>query len=243
MRIIFALLITLIGLSASAQPGRLKDYVLNVGQFDKIKIDDNVNVVYRQSADSTGMVSFRAEEDFADAFIFTVNKGTLRVQVSTEDVGKEGLPTLHLFSDFLTSVTSSSAMTVLVKDMAPCPKFSVNLIGNGTITVEDIKATKLSARLTTGNGTVNLSGKAHEGTYSMVGTGTIQADRVESGQVTCQIMGSGTIGCWPLERLCVKGIGSTKIYYKGDPVIKKTGGGKLFQIPEGDQPLDGAYDD
>ena len=55
MRIIFALLITLIGLSASAQPGRLKDYVLNVGQFDKIKIDDNVNVVYRQSADSTSL--------------------------------------------------------------------------------------------------------------------------------------------------------------------------------------------
>ena len=30
----------------------------------------------------------------------------------------------------------------------------------------------------------------------------------------------------------MKGIGSTKIYYKGDPKVKKTGGGKLFPIPE-----------
>ena len=27
------------------------------------------------------------------------------------------------------------------------------------------------------------------------------------------------------------GLGSTKIYYKGKPNIKKTGGGKLFELP------------
>lgn len=237
MKRLFVILSVLMTLCLPALAGDLKDFVLEVGQFDKIRIDDNVNVVYRQDPDSTGYVSFRGLEEFADAFIFTVNKGTLRVQVTTEDVGKEGLPTLHIFSDFLTSVTNSSAFSVLVTDLAPCPELKINLIGNGTITVDDIKATKLSARLTTGNGTINLSGKVKQATYSMVGTGTIQADRLVAEKVTCQIMGSGTIGCSPLDDLCVKGIGSTKIYYTGDPKVSKKGGGKLFRIPDGDDAI------
>lgn len=232
MKKLLTLLLALVSLSAAAQSQKLNDYVLNVGQFDKIRIDDNVNVVYRQDPDSTGCVSFRAGEEFADAFIFTVNNGTLRVQVTTEDVDKEGLPTLHLFSDFLTSVNSSSAFNVLVTDLAPCPELKIKLEGNGTITVDEIKATKLSAGLNTGNGSINLSGDVSQATYSMVGTGTIQADRLRAAKIDCRIMGSGTICCWPLEKLCVKGLGSTKIYYKGDPAVKKTGGGKLFRIPE-----------
>ena len=48
--------------------------------------------------------------------------------------------------------------------------------------------------------------------------------------VNCKIIGSGSIGCWCLSKLDVRGIGSTKIYYKGTPEIKKVGGGKLFPL-------------
>lgn len=67
----------------------------------------------------------------------------------------------------------------------------------------------------------------------MVGTGTISADRLEADVVQCKILGSGSIGCWPLQKLNVRGIGSTKVYYKGDPQVKKSGGGKLYPLPEG----------
>ena len=43
-------------------------------------------------------------------------------------------------------------------------------------------------------------------------------------------MGGGTIGCWALDKLECRGIGSTRIYYKGEPEIKKVGGGKLFPL-------------
>ena len=231
MKKLLLCLMALLSICSYAQNSRLKDYALKVGQFDRIKIDDNVNVVYRQNPDSTGYVAYRGEEEFADAFIVSVNKGQLRVQVDTEDVGKPNLPTLYVYSDFLTCVTNSSAFEVRVSDLAPCPEFKVVLIGNGTITVDDIRANRLVAKLATGNGTINLSGKVEDTNLDMVGTGTIQADRLESLQVTCHIMGSGTIGCWPVDLLKVKGIGSTKIYYKGEPEVKKSGGGKLFQIP------------
>ncbi|MDE6787366.1 MAG: DUF2807 domain-containing protein, partial [Muribaculaceae bacterium] len=59
---------------------------------------------------------------------------------------------------------------------------------------------------------------------------TIQADRLEAVNVNCKMLGNGSIGCWPVEKLKIMGIGNTKIYYKGSPEIEKKGGGKLFPL-------------
>ena len=234
-RYLYLLLLSLIALGAEAE---VQDYKVEVGQFDKLKITDNVNVVYRCNADSTGFVQYRGEKEFADAFIITPKTdGTLKIQVSTEDVGHPDLPTLYVYSDFLTSVENSSSFSVLVENPAPCAEFKAVQMGNGTVAVENLKTNKLTASLNTGNGTVNVSGTALTAVLKMVGTGVISADRLKADDVQCKILGSGSIGCWPLVKLSVKGIGSTKIYYKGDPKIKKSGGGKLFPLPE-DRPDD-----
>ena len=73
-----------------------RTYCLDVGRFDKIKITDNVNVVYRSVPDSTGMAVFTGAEEFANAFIFTNSKGKLRIQVNTEDVNNPALPVLYV---------------------------------------------------------------------------------------------------------------------------------------------------
>lgn len=212
-------------------------YSVEVGQFDKVKVTDNVNVVYRCLPDSTGWIQYRGSKEFADAFVITPKEGTLKIQVSTEDVNNPDLPTLYIYSDFLTSVENSSAATLKVENPAPCAQFSAKEIGNGRIVVEGLKANVVRASINTGNGAVTLSGSCREAIFKMVGTGTIAADRLEAEQVQCTILGGGNIGCWAVEKLSAKGIGSTKIYYKGDPVIKKSGGGKLFPLPE-DRPLD-----
>lgn len=232
MKYFYLLVALFISLGANAQD--IQDYRVSVGQFDKIKVDDNVNVVYRCLPDSSGFIQYRGAKEFADAFIITPKPdGTLRIQVSTEDVGHPNLPTLYVYSDFLTEVENSSAFSVLVENPAPCAEFKATQVGNGAIAVENIKTNKLSATLNTGNGTVNVSGEAVNAVYKMVGTGIISADRLEAENVQCKILGSGSIGCWAVSRLSVKGIGSTKIYYKGDPKIKKSGGGKLYPLPEG----------
>lgn len=229
----FYLLVSLF-VSICAQAQGIQNYKVEVGQFDKIKVLDNVNVVYRCLPDSTGFIQYRGAKEFADAFIITPKSdGTLRIQVSTEDVGHPDLPTLYIYSDFLTEVENSSTFSVVVENPAPCAEFKAFQIGNGSIAVENLKTNKLSATLNTGNGTVNVSGNAVKAVYKMVGTGIISADRLEAEDVQCKILGSGSIGCWAVSKLSVKGIGSTKIYYKGDPKIKKSGGGKLYPLPEG----------
>lgn len=214
---------------ASAQ----ETYTVEVGQFDKLRVLDNVNVVYRCLPDSTGFIQYRGDRQFADAFIITPKDGTLKIQVSTEDVGHPDLPVLYVYSDFLTQVENSSNFSITVENPAPCAEFKATQVGNGSLTVENIKTNKLQAAINTGNGSVNISGMAVEASFKMVGTGIISADRLEAKNVKCRILGSGSIGCWPTETLTVRGLGSTKIYYKGDPKIRKSGGGKLFPLPDG----------
>ncbi|MDE6669619.1 MAG: DUF2807 domain-containing protein [Muribaculaceae bacterium] len=229
LRALFLLFIS-IAVISPARAQQMHDYRLKIGQFDKLKVTDDVNVVYRCVPDSTGYVYYRGNERFADAFIFSLNKGSLRIQVSTEDVGQPDLPTVYVYSDFLTEVENSSDFKLTILSPAPCAEFKAIQIGNGAIVVDDIRATKVTASLATGNGTLNLSGSCEQAVFRMVGVGMIEADMLRANSVSCKILGNGTIGCWPLERLDVKGIGSTKIYYKGSPKVRKTGGGKLFQL-------------
>lgn len=212
--------------------GDFNEYQLNIGQFDKLKVNDNVNVIYRCHPDSTGTAVFTATPEFADAFIFTNNGGHLKIQVNIEDVGKPGLPTLYVYSDFLTSVENSSDFSVTVDNPQPCPEFKITQIGNGSITVGEIKSNKVSAAVLAGNGIINVSGITQKAHFRMLAAGSILADRLKAGEVECKILGAGNIGCWPVDLLKVKGIGSTKIYYKGSPEVKKSGSSKIFQLPE-----------
>lgn len=208
-------------------------YRLKVGMFDRLSVYDNVNVVYRCVPDSAGMVVFEGVEDFANAFIFTNSNGNLKIQVNTEDVGKPDLPVVYAYSDFLIEVENSSVFTVRIDKNAPVPKFTAKLIGNGEIVADRLSCTEVNANLMTGNGHIILSGETQTAKLKMVGTGLIQADRLKANRVKCSIMGSGSIGCWAVEKLDVRGIGSTKIYYKGDPELKKVGGGKVYPLTSG----------
>lgn len=205
-------------------------YKLNVGQFDRLSVYDNVNVVYRCMPDSAGYVVFDGEDEFADAFIFTNNNGNLKIQVNTEDVGKDNLPVIYAYSDFITGVENSSQFSVRVDQMCPVPKFTAKLIGNGEIIAENLKCTEVTANLMTGNGRIIISGETKNAKLKMVGVGLIQADLLEAKNVKCKIMGSGTIGCYAIDNLDIRGIGTTKIYYKGNPEIKKVGGGKVYPL-------------
>lgn len=226
---ILAAVLPILGLQAQVR----QSYTLNTGQFDKIQVNNDVNVVYRCLPDSTGFAQFTGDKKFADAFLLSVkSNGTLRVEVSPESQRAADLPVLYVYSDFLLSAENSSNYTLTVESIAPCAEFKATQIGNGSVEVYNIKANKVVASLNTGNGTVNVAGECEIAELKMLGTGLISADRLMAKNVNCRILGTGSIGCWPLENLSVKGLGSTKIYYKGNPKIKKTGGGKLFQLPD-----------
>lgn len=211
---------------------KAETYKVETGQFDKIKVNGNISVVYKNLTDSTGMACYDAPVGSSRMFDIEVNKnGLLKVSPGDDNWSAENLPTLYVYSDFLTSVESYSDQEVQVAGLAPCASFKISLIGNGTIYAEGIRSTSVSASISTGNGSIYLSGKCDKANFRMVGTGLISADRLQALDVKCNILGTGSIGCWPVDNLNVSGLGSTKIYYKGTPHISKKGGGKLFELP------------
>lgn len=207
-----------------------KQYTLPVGQFSKVSVDDNVNVVYVGADGSPSRVTYEGDQKYAKAFIITHKGNKLRIQVETLYVDDPELPTLYVYSDFLENASLSSESTLTLKSVAPGSNLDLSVMGNGSIIAENIKATKIGASIKSGNGTISISGHCQTANFNMLGNGTIQADRLESVTVNCKMLGQGSIGCWPTETLNVRGIGTTKIYYKGSPKIDKKGGGKLFPL-------------
>ena len=210
-----------------------ENYLIETGQFDKLKINGNVRLVYKNLPDSTGFAFYEAPGGNKDFYKLSVkNDGTLKVEPGDEKWGQTDLPVINVYSDFLNSVESYSELDVKVESVAPNATLSISLVGNGSIIVDNIKSNTVKANINTGNGSIILSGDCVNADFRMVGAGMISADRLSADNVKCKILGTGSIGCWPIDNLTVSGLGSTKIYYKGKPNIKKTGGGKLFELPE-----------
>lgn len=243
LQLIATLLMSLLSMmSAAAQK---HEYEIKVGEFNSLHVVDNANVVWRNNPDSIGYVQFCGEERFADAFIISNNgKGTLKVQISTEDVDDPALPTLYVYSSFLTEVKSNSALSVSVEDISAAAEYKFILVGNGDIRATGLSCTRCSAKITTGNGVITLSGKCQDASFTMFGTGQIRADELKSDNVSCSIMGTGSIYTWPVDKLSTKGIGSTTIYYRGVPnEIKKRGGGKLVPLEKAEKRIEAGDSD
>lgn len=230
MKSLLAIFIAVITAFCATAEQEVFDYELTVGNFNKLKVVNDLNVVYQQSTDSAGIARFSAPKSMSDYFIATNKDGQLKLETMPYEAPEKTIPTLYVYSEFLEEVINDGNGTVTINELAPCSQFKAVIVGNGHISVDGIHSTNVNAFINTGNGTIALNGECTNARFKMVGTGLIQADNLRSDYVTCRILGSGAIGCWPRFELKTQGIGSTKIYYKGTPEIHKRGGGKLFPI-------------
>lgn len=223
-------LISLIGfftmaLMAGAQVSR---HEVNVGDFSRLVLLDNINVNYRCNPDSAGYAVFTCNQETADHLMFTLSdKGRLSIQVDDEYERLGNLPTLTLYSSSLDEVENSSDSTLRVSGLQPMKLFKVRLIDNGKIIVRGVRASQLELQILSGKGKIIADGSCDNLSLRLVGTGEIQADQVKATDVSCRIMGTGTIGC-NVEggNLKVSGSGTGKVYYKGNPskvTVRKLG--------------------
>lgn len=223
-------LTAILSFSAMGQAQQINKYRLNVGKFDKVQVADNVNVRYLCNPDSAGFIAFEGEEEFANAFIFLNKKGKLKIEVNKEDLGNERLPELRIYSDFLLEAENGSTFTLTIESPSMTPSLELKQVGNGKIIANNIKTNDLSATVATGKGTIVINGTSTIANYKMIGMGTIQADNLDATEVKCTILGGGSIGCSATKLLDIRGIGSTKVYYKGRPEVKKVGGGTAIPM-------------
>lgn len=208
--------------SVMMAPGvELNRYELDVEDFSQLKVIEGLNVDYKCNPDSAGKAVFYTTPDLASVLMFSNKKGRLDMQISTDGIDYTNLPTITVYSAFLTQVENSGDSTVRVLSVAPGPQFKANVIGNGRLVVRDVDATKVEGSLKTGNGQLVIYGKCTNAQFSLVGTGAIQADELKAQEVKCRIVGTGSIGCSAARELIILGgsMGPGKIYYDGEPKV------------------------
>lgn len=209
------------------------DYKLNVQNFTELKVTDNINVNYHCSIDSAGWAYFSCSPELSSKLMFTNDKACLHIQVASDGEILEGLPTLHVYSNTLTKAVNDSDSTLRVCGKLMVPSFKAQVVGNGTLVVDNIEASYVEAAITTGKGHIVFSnGTAAKAKLSNVGTGPLEAGKLDAKDVKVTLFGTGDVDCSATEKITIYGAGSGKIYYKGNPakVVNRSLGIKAIAI-------------
>lgn len=204
-----------------------EEFRLNVGTFDKLQVDDNVNVIFKNNPDSVGYAYFAGEKELSTAYYFENKKGKLKVKLNSEATYRPTkFPTIVVYSEYLSGVENNSDLILTVDADMSVPSLAIKQSGNGMIIFNNFKTNELDASVSMGNGALHLGGSASKANYTITGSGNIEAENVDCKVINCSVLGKGgVIKCNPKQELNVKSAGSAKIYYKGNPAISNKGFG------------------
>ncbi len=212
----------------------VQHHVVNVGDFTHLRVVNAVNVDYKSHPDSAGMAVFDAPTDLVNSIMFiNNNKGKLSIEVDVVGVDTRKLPTVTIYSRFLTSIENIADSTVRAFSVNAGPKFKARLEGNGRLSLRGVNADEITAKVFTGRGQLAIDGRCLKATLACAGPCAIQADQLTARKVTATLNGPCTIGCNVSDELTVKGVGPGTVYYAGKPVVKNRSiGGKIKPIDE-----------
>ena len=213
---------------ALASNAQVTHRVVKLADFTRLAVVDDINVEYRCNPDSAGLVVFDATQEVADALMFTVsNKGRLSIQVNDFYESRGNLPSLTLYSSTLDEAENAGDSVLRISQLPPLKSFKVRLLDNGKVIVRGVRASQLELQILSGKGKIIADGSCDDLSLRLVGTGEIQADYVTATNVSCRIMGTGSMGCNVNGGdLKVSGSGTGKVYYKGKPnkvTVRKLG--------------------
>lgn len=218
-RLIFLLFGVLVSCMLFAETESVQKYVVNVEDFDKLKVSDGLKVVYRCNADSAGLAVFDATQAEAQSLIFTNKKSTLVLQVVTEyAIADSILPVITVYSSTIRAFENNSDSTLLVENVSTDGELKFRMMGNGKIVATDIEAQKVKAKIFTGRGEIILSGKCDKAEFSSTGKGFIYAQDLVATDVDCRIVGTGWIYCNVNGgSLSTRGSGPGRVLFDGQP--------------------------
>lgn len=212
------LAIASVAFTASAES---HDYKLNVQDFNKLNVVDNIHVKCSCLPDSAGWAVFSCSPEIASNLIFTNNKGKLTVDLTYEDDEPLGLPVIQVYSSSLKEIKNAGDSTLTVDRLDKVPKLTVRVIGNGRINVSGIDSPAVDAGVTAGCGHVSLKGKCTKANLRNVGTGTVDAGALEASNVKCHVLGTGPVVCKAVDELNIYGAGSGTVYHIIEPKTMK----------------------
>jgi len=213
--------LALLTISVVSRGQTLQYHVVDVGDFTNLRVVNAVNVDYKSNPDSAGLAVFHAPAELVNTIMFINNgKGKLSIELDIVSIDKRELPTITVYSRFLTSIENLADSTVRAFNVNAGPKFKARLEGNGRLSLRNVYTDEVTAKVFTGRGQLAIDGRCTKASLSCTGPCTIQADQLTASKVSATVNGTGSIGCNASEELTVKGAGSGTVYHAGEPHVK-----------------------
>lgn len=190
---------------------------LEVGDFKELIVVDGVNVRQVCNADSAGFAVFTCEPEAASIITFSNKSGKLSIQTTAENEPYTNVPAVTVYSSTLQKAENSGDSLLCVNLGVPTKNLKISQMGNGAIKVNGVDVESLDASFTTGKGTMEIEGRADKAKIRNVGTGTIDARRLQATELNCFIFGTGDIKIGTAEKVKVYGAGKGKVIYDESP--------------------------
>lgn len=218
MKKLSLVIMTLAMLTSLNAVAQVEDFDINVGDFTKLVVDNNIDVVYKPSKTLAGHVQFKATKRVANNLIF-INSGKkkLTIQVSEDMMGKDQTPLLTVYSSTLEFVENNADSTVIVNVPKGLKEFTAVSSRNGDTKLEGVDVEKLTVRIKTGWGDIYASGKCDQLIVRGLGTGDLNVQELKARTANVRYTGTGVVRCDVTDELQVKGAGSAKVLYKKLP--------------------------
>lgn len=186
-----------------------------IADFNKISILNGINVVYAQSESKAGKVRIYAPEG-DDVVSITSKNGLLSIRYGRGYNRNFGVIMVYVYSKELTQVDCSVGANFTAEGIVSGNKLKLKVLNKSLIRCKNIVYDEVVVKRGLGRGDILLSGKARKATYSIIGSGEIDADNLVAEEVTCKILGKGDVGCHVNKDISVRSWGKGAAYCKGD---------------------------
>lgn len=187
-----------------------------IHEFDKIAVTSPVNVVYKQSANSSRYLRIYAPEQMKGKIKTEVKDGKLTISCNRGFKNDFNVIIVYAYSKNLTSVESCGGAVFTATEPVSGAFISLKVTGRSQIRCTKLFYDEVKGRRGIGQGDLIIGGKTNKADLSILGRGEINAENLISEEVSCRMFGKGDIGCHVNKTIEVRSMGRGCAYCKGD---------------------------
>ena len=202
--------------NAVAGTGDLENYIINVGNYSRIKIDGQCEIRYFSASSDT--VTLAVQTNLRQYYKVEVENGELTVSTTRRVAfGANKGAVLTVSAPSLNRVTISGAGVFTTHDKITSDSFSFMLDGAAEGNAElDVESLFIEI---SGAGNFKLSGRADKANFSMAGAGELNALSLQTRDSKVDMSGAGTVSVYCTGNLQINADGVGTVEYKGSPSL------------------------
>jgi len=202
--------------NAISGKGAPEKYVINVGEYDGIRLEGLCEIQYYAAPSNT--VILEVQPNLREYFVVDVENSVLIVRTTKMINYNSGkAPVLTVSTPALNSLTITGACTFKTVDKIKTDSFYLEISGAGEGKAE-LDVNNLKANIS-GAGSFELSGKADNAEIKFSGAGQLKAFSLQIREASVNFSGAGAVRINCSEKLTIEASGAGKVEYKGSPIL------------------------